>query len=343
MEDKASPVNRRADPVMFGFDFQINAAIVLMLKNIKSLETIRIEGNYEDIELQLKDGERILAQAKGVQKGSSDFRKVRENLKKALLTLSEGGKRAKAKQLIFITNSFNPFNDDASKGIFSGPPSYRTYDSLPESSRKIIDDYLESMDNPLDTNKLLIQTLPFETDDEDERYKYVLREIENFIGTLQLSTPGISKKLMMTWQNDLDHNGSKKDAEIRLKKEDLIWPILVIITDVEPSEEFVEYLDSDIYDDVVDQYKDLISSCCERYEFFKDILSDFNSFKAKTEHKRNKEMLFEFIDSYWKNYIYGFDDAGIDDEVQEPLVKIILYNVITKRRKIDCVKKGVNL
>ena len=25
MEDKASPVNRRADPVMFGFDFQINA------------------------------------------------------------------------------------------------------------------------------------------------------------------------------------------------------------------------------------------------------------------------------------------------------------------------------
>lgn len=54
MEDKASPVNRRADPVMFGFDFQINAAIVLMLKNIKSLETIRIEGNYEDIELQLK-------------------------------------------------------------------------------------------------------------------------------------------------------------------------------------------------------------------------------------------------------------------------------------------------
>lgn len=32
MEDKASPVNRRADPVMFGFDFQINAAIVLMLK-----------------------------------------------------------------------------------------------------------------------------------------------------------------------------------------------------------------------------------------------------------------------------------------------------------------------
>lgn len=101
MEDKASPVNRRADPVMFGFDFQINAAIVLMLKNIKSLETIRIEGNYEDIELQLKDGERILAQAKGVQKGSSDFRKVRENLKKALLTLSEGGKRAKAKQLIY--------------------------------------------------------------------------------------------------------------------------------------------------------------------------------------------------------------------------------------------------
>lgn len=38
-----------------------------------------------------------------------------------------------------------------------------------------------------------------------------------------------------------------------------------------------------------------------------------------------------------------FDDTGIDEEVQEILIKTILYNVITKRNKIDSVKSGVNL
>ena len=112
MDDEKELASRRADQVMFGFEFQVNAAIILMLRHIKSLDTIRIEGTYEDIELQLTDGEKILAQAKGVQLGSSDFHNVRANLKKALKTLSEGGNKAtNVKQLIFITNSFNPFND----------------------------------------------------------------------------------------------------------------------------------------------------------------------------------------------------------------------------------------
>ena len=54
--------SRRANAVIFGFDFQRNAAIVLMLENIKDLHTIRLEGNYEDIELTLDNGRKILAQ-----------------------------------------------------------------------------------------------------------------------------------------------------------------------------------------------------------------------------------------------------------------------------------------
>ena len=45
--------NRRAHAVLFGFDFQRNAAIVLMLENIKDLRSVRLEGNEEDIELTL--------------------------------------------------------------------------------------------------------------------------------------------------------------------------------------------------------------------------------------------------------------------------------------------------
>lgn len=345
MDDEKELASRRADQVMFGFEFQVNAAIILMLRNIKGLDTIRIEGNYEDIELQLTDGEKILAQAKGVQLGSSDFHNVRANLKKALKTLSEGGNKAtNVKQLIFITNSFNPFNDEASKGIFSGPPSYRTYDSLPDSSKKIIDDYLAKIEHPLDTEKLLIQTLPFETDDEDERYKYVLKAVEEFAEDLHLSSLSMGKKLMQAWQNDLQRNGSKKNAAIRVSKKEIIGPILVIITDIDQtSEKFIDHLDSDIYDEVISQYKGLITDCCEKYEFFKDILKEYISYKNDAEHKSRMETAFGFVDSYWEKYTYMFDDTGIDEEVQEILIKTILYNVITKRNKIDSVKSGVNL
>lgn len=41
--------SRRANAVLFGFDFQRNAAIVLMLENIKDLRSVRLEGNEEDI------------------------------------------------------------------------------------------------------------------------------------------------------------------------------------------------------------------------------------------------------------------------------------------------------
>lgn len=49
------PRSRRADAVIFGFDFQVNAAVVLMIENIRDLESLRLEGNYEDIELKLND------------------------------------------------------------------------------------------------------------------------------------------------------------------------------------------------------------------------------------------------------------------------------------------------
>lgn len=40
--------NRRANAVLFGFDFQVNAAIVLMIENITDLNEIRLESNNED-------------------------------------------------------------------------------------------------------------------------------------------------------------------------------------------------------------------------------------------------------------------------------------------------------
>lgn len=73
--------SRRVNTVLFGVDFQVNAAIVLMIENIEDLKSLRLEGNFEDIELELENNQYILAQAKAVEKSSSDFRNVRKTWK----------------------------------------------------------------------------------------------------------------------------------------------------------------------------------------------------------------------------------------------------------------------
>ena len=52
--------SRRANAVVFGFDFQVNAAIVIMLENIEDLQSLRLEGNFEDIEIELNNHQYIL-------------------------------------------------------------------------------------------------------------------------------------------------------------------------------------------------------------------------------------------------------------------------------------------
>ena len=223
--------DRAATSVLFGFDFQANAAIVLMLENIREMAHIRLEGS-EDIEITLNDGSHIFAQAKSVVNSSSDFRNVLSNLKKSIESLSEAyyntSSSTNVRELIYITNSPNPFKEKQPNAIFLGP-SQRTFSSLPEKLQGKIFDILNGLDNPLDINKFKIQILPFETDIDRERYKTVIAEIGDFISLL--GNVSINRNLIHgIWAKDLFRSGTRKDKSINLKKKELIWPIIVLVT-----------------------------------------------------------------------------------------------------------------
>ena len=252
--------NRRANAVLFGFDFQRNAAIILMLERIKELRSVRLEGNEEDIELTLENGKKILAQAKAVEKSSSDFSHVRENLKKALISLSEGAQRVDAQELIFITNSPNPFNDEASRSVFGGLPTHRSFSSLPPSAQVTVQKYLGNIEHPLDSEKFTVQVFPFETDNEAERYKAVAQAMNDFIGSLNVNVSyGLGKWLLQVWHDEIFINGAKKDASIQLRKKDIIWPILVYETDINRcDDDFLNQFDIGVYDEVVRLYSSII-------------------------------------------------------------------------------------
>lgn len=331
---------RKADAVLFGFDFQVNAAIVIMLENIRDLNSVRFEGESEDIEIELSNGECILAQAKSVVKSSTDFINVRSNLKKALHSLSEGNKRVKAEKLILITNSSNPLNENVSRNLFWGT-AHRAFDSLPATSQKIINDYLGDINDPLDVSKFSIQILPFETDDARERYKAVMQTINDFVGDIKLTIPGLGKKLHEIWREDIFINGTKNNSEIRLTKKELIWPIIVLETDTEYIEEGLrDQFDPGQYDEIVRQYKAIIDSCCEHYEFFTKVLYDY---KEYGRDMNQRERTSAFVLNKWKEYSSEFNVNGIDSETLESLTRVILYNIIRRRHEIERIKQGVNL
>ncbi len=332
--------SRRANAVVFGFDFQVNAAIVLFLDNVKNTKTLRLEGNYEDIEIELDNGKYVLAQAKAVEKASSDFSNVRANMKKAIRSLSEGNQKVDAQELIVVTNSPDPFNDKESKSVFYGQ-ARRTYDSLPNSAKKYIDRYLNAVAVPFETYKFKIQIIPFETDDEKERYKVIMECINDFIGELNPNIPGLGKKLLDIWHWQIFNNGGKHNSAIKLRKKDIIWPILVKITEDNCFEkEFLEQFDAGLFDEVRNRYAEIIENHCEKCEFFIKILSEFNSFKTT---KKPKDKINDFIENKWSDFSDEFSFEIIDDEVKKAITKVIIHKVLKQRYAIDRVKEETNL
>lgn len=258
-------------------------------------------------------------------------------MKKALESLSEGAHKGNVEKLILITNSPNPLNDEDSRSVFYGE-AHRSYSSLPDSAKKIIDDYLSKITNPLNKDDFLIQVLPFETDDENERYKVVYQKVNEFVNPI---LNGRGKELLNIWFESIFDNGSKKDSSIVLSKKAIVWPLIVLATDVQKSiSKIIDVfeLDDGQVNDVVRKYKDLIDYSCEKYEFTTKVLSDFIDFR-RINHETT--VCRDFANNYCAQYrsVLNLED----NEENNIVTKIILYLIVVNRYDVDRIKKETNL
>lgn len=334
--------NTNASPVLFGFDFQLNAAIVLMLENIKELKKLRLEGATEDIELTLKDGKIIFAQAKSVVNASSDFSNVRAKASKAIKTLSEAD-GPNVEKLILITNSRNPLNEKTSSGSFYGPPSDLGYNDLTEGGKKIIDDIVANLGVKFEKNKFRIKFFQFETDNDNERYKVVLQMINDFLAKLNISNNISASELMRIWQNDIFRNGSKTDITIQIKKEGLVWPIIVLAVGKNVPYDLLDSYDQGLADEISAKYSDTINNCTERYEMVSKVLYDYNECRKCLFKLTQKQLTEWFVKENWENYIEELGLSLLDDEIKEGIAKIVISKIVQQRFSINAIKKEVAL
>lgn len=324
---------RNASPSAFGWDFQINSAILLMLENIKDAKHVRVEGADEDIEITLKDNSKIYAQAKSVVKPDNTSHVI-DKLSDALGTLSQAAKKGDGVLFTYVTNSSNPFNDIQTISYFTGR-THLSYSELPSAAQEKIEIIINNKGyGNLDLHKLDIRVIPFYGDDLKNRYKEIQACVNEFLSEINVDFPGINTEIMSIWQKNLFQNATQTNTRINISKEKIIWPLIVLVVDKCVANNYKQDFCDDEIDEIEKKYRLLINHSTLSYGVFSQIISDF---------KKSRKTTKQFITDNWINYQKIVGEIEIDESIRESLIKIILYRIITQKKYIQDIKKGSNL
>lgn len=325
--------NRNASASAFGWDFQTNAAILLMLENIQMADKVRVEGKDEDIEITLSDKTKIYSQAKAVAK-PDDYSHVIDKLVAALETLNQASANNDGSLFTYVTNSPNPFNNQKTMSFFTST-THLFFDELPDAAQTKITEILKNkgFDN-LDTSKLDVRVFPFYGRDLKNRYKEIRAAVNELLSELQMPTDGIGKEILQIWQRDFFQNATMPDTAISIDKKKMMWPLIVLVVDKAVASEYKKEFDDDEIGEIERKYKLVINQQTMLYEFVTKVISDY---------RLSKQTAKEYINTSWNNYLYTIESIEADDKTKEALMKIILYRILTQRQYINDIKKGVNL
>lgn len=327
-----------AAPSLFGWDFQINAAIAILIDNISSVEKIRLEGSKQDIEITLSNKEKIYAQAKAVEK-AGDYSNVKKHLTNALNSLNNTASATNdAKQFIYITNSENPLGNMHTVSQFFGPYRRNKYNELTDKAKEIVDTALEKAEKSvkIDKNKLYIYVLNFQNGlSEKDRYTNIKRLVDEFVETILENRHGLGSKVLEVWQKELLLNGSVSNTNITLNKQQFSWIIIVkaIENSLEDNSIYNQFDISEVQS-IQKHFSEVINNATVKFEFVTSVLSDFQAFEPK---ERNKKTI-EFIDQNWSNYKEEFSLEDLPEDTQIILVKSILARIIYQSNTINKMK-----
>lgn len=330
------PRSSNATASAFGWDFQSNAAIMLMLKNIERASKVKVEGENEDVEITFSNGKMLMAQAKAVV-DPNDVSFVIGKLESALKTLNKASKITDVEQLVYVTNSPNPFNDIATMFGFSSPFNTAPFSELPPSCQQTINDICASNGYSLEPSMLTVCVMQFHGDSEDERYKVLQSHVQEFLNELGARSVS-TKQILLLWQHSFAVNASQRTAVIT--KESMVWPIIAILCEVSESDvELGDYDSSDVAE-ILQKYRAVINNNSERFEFISKILSDFEEFHSEM---KSKERVGRFISEKWMEYKSDFDLKNADSATEKTVICLTISNVLKKRWDIARIKGKVKL
>lgn len=328
----------QASATIFGFQFQINAAIYLMLKYFSDFDQMKIEGSQEDIELFLHNNKKIYAQAKSKEFPTKDNKGHSEKLRDALRTLSNIEDKGNY-DLMYISNlEENPLNSGTKE--FDGI-SFLKYDELREESKKKIDSQISNGNYNIDTSKLIIAKIPFYGNDWEQRHKEISKKMAEFVSNISPSLSSFANRIIIIWEEEFLHNASIKNPKITINKENIVWGLVVCKLQLDDVKKFDEKLEIEQTDflEAIDEYEKIIDIKSSTFLDYNKIISLYSQYKLK---KGKPVSIYEFIqDAESEIFNLIFPDKSKDDIVLRACTKIIAKEIILRSKSIEEIKRGV--
>jgi hypothetical protein len=201
----------------FGWVFQIAASIFVSLDNIQRLESVKVEGQNEDIEISFTDKTRWYYQSKSCYE-PENYNNRLSSLAKTLKSFGEH--QGEASSLIYISNFKVPI--PKANDYF---PSYGvnlSFSLLPEERKEYIKSLSRGMKKQPSFEKIRFQTLLFFHDDYP-RFPLLRDKLDEFF--LSINVHGSSDKVINIWDTLYAKNCVTRTVTI--KKDDIVGPIII--------------------------------------------------------------------------------------------------------------------
>lgn len=357
-----------ASASVFGWDFQVNAAIFLFLKYLKQVDSVKVEGKYQDIELRLRDDSCIFAQAKSIQNGSNDYRK--KKLEDAIISLVKTPMDYEKDKLLYVSNYLAPIRENN----FYNNQIIELKSVVPDKIEfeKIIDEIIDKLKSDILTDEnisslkkhkysklverlenmntedfLVCSIVPYvNTVQPEDKYKVIENLIqEKLTYDFNITSSNMIKyvkKILLNWQSTFLLNATTPDRikEKTMSKLQLMLQIIAIISDKE-TDNLKELLTFELQDDLEDEYSQYYNQRSfyhDRFEFINKLFDDFKRYNADIENQKTNQ----FIREEWKKYYEEYSEfMQYEDDAQEYLIKRDLLRLLSNSKNIKKIIDGV--
>lgn len=330
--------NRNASDAAFGWEFQFNAGIVIMLANIKEAREIKIEGNTEDIEVYYSDGSVTYGQAKAGRNIEISSLKALTN---ALQTLSEASQKPNVRKLIFVTNRPDPFCKPKTILRFSGGYSCVGYNELPLSCQERVSELCNKHELVLPLEKFSVLVFDFSGDDNN-RYRIVQDKIDKFLVSLDSDLHGFGERALERWQQDFGKNAAQKDRTKTISKKQMIWPLIVWLCN-EGTPSWLNEFDTAEFKEIERRYGKVIDVQSERFALVSKIMTAFDQECCLHRDTPHRELIKMFIKDKNELFAEEFDLHGCPEEIARIVRQLTLERVLLERFNIFRIREAVRL
>ncbi len=328
-----SEVNRNASASAFGWQFQINMAIYLMIKYFGKFKAMKVEGEREDIEISLNNNKKIYAQAKSKQNiNDGDTSTYSSKLKKALESLSEVNDND-SENLIYISNlEPNPLNSGTNEFALV---SFLKYDELTTSSKEKIDIQLKKLGRNINKDKLIIAKVPYFGEDKDTRKKFVITKIEDFLTFISSDLLPYKNRFLEMLESEAFHNSTLNKMNLKIQREDVLWRLVILKlgdSNLLKYDEAMGIEEEDFFD-ALDKYDKIINYKEADFEIYNKMCNLIMKAKSENQNIRSNDFITKYENEIY-NIVFKENKNSNMEVIEKASSKIIAKRIFIRKGNI---------